>query len=55
MENIVNKLLGTRGGEPVGKNWVERFITRSNKLKIAFNRAKNRQRIQQENLKVISA
>jgi len=34
---MANKLLGTRGGELVGKNWVERFVTRLNKLKIAFN------------------
>ena len=52
---MANKLLGTRGEELVGKNWVERFVTRLNKLKMAFNRAKDRQRIQQEDLKVIGA
>ena len=46
MEDIVNKLLGARGGEPVGKCWVERFVTRLDKLKMAFNQAKDRQRIQ---------
>jgi hypothetical protein len=39
---MADKLLGIRGGEPVGKNWAERFITRSDKLKIALNRAKDR-------------
>ena len=52
---MANKLLGARGGEPVGKNQVERFVTRSDKLKMAFNQAKDRQRIQQEDLEVISA
>jgi len=34
---MANKLLGARGGELIGKCWVERFVTRLNKLKIAFN------------------
>ena len=38
---MVNKLLNARGGEPVSKNWVERFVTHLDKLKIAFNRAKD--------------
>ena len=42
MEDIANKLLDARGGELVGKCWVERFITRLDKLKIAFNRVKDR-------------
>jgi hypothetical protein len=40
--DITDKVLGTRGGEPVGKHWAERFVTRSDKLKMAFNRAKDR-------------
>ena len=52
---MVNKLLGARGRELVGKCWVERFVTRLDKLKMAFNRVKDRQRIQQEDLEVISA
>jgi hypothetical protein len=42
---MADKLLATRGGERVGKNWAERFVTRSAELKTAFNRAKDRQRI----------
>ena len=52
---MANKLLGVRGGEPVGKHQAERFVTRSDRLKIAFNRAKDRQRILQEDLEIISA
>ena len=40
--DMADKLLGIRGGEPVGKNWAERFVTRSDKLKMAFNRVKDR-------------
>ena len=43
--DMADKLLAARGGEPVGKKWVDRFITRSDKLKMTFNRAKDRQRI----------
>jgi hypothetical protein len=53
--DMADKLLGVRGGEPVGKHWAERFVTRSDELKTAFNRAKDRQRILQENLETISA
>jgi hypothetical protein len=35
--DMADKVLGVRGGEPVGKKWAARFITRSNALKIAFN------------------
>jgi hypothetical protein len=52
---MANKLLGMRGGEPVGKHWAERFVTRSGKLKMAFNWAKDRQRILQEDPETISA
>jgi hypothetical protein len=52
---MADKLLGVRGGEPVGKCWAERFVTRSDKLKIAFNQAKDRQRILQEDPETISA
>jgi hypothetical protein len=50
---MADKLLGVRGGEPVGKNWAERFITHSDVLKTAFNWAKDRQRILQEDPEVI--
>jgi hypothetical protein len=55
VSDMADKLLGVRGGKPVGKHWAERFITRSDKLKIAFNQAKDRQRILQEDPAVISA
>ena len=35
--DMADKLLGIRGRELVGKNWAERFVTRLDKLKIAFN------------------
>lgn len=52
---MADKLLGVRGGKPVGKHWAERFVTRSAELKTAFNRAKDRQRILQEDPAVIGA
>jgi hypothetical protein len=53
--DMADKLLGERGSEPVGKCWVSRFVTRSSELKMAFNRAKDRQRILQQDPKVIGA
>ena len=35
--DMADKLLAVRGGEPVGKHWAERFVTRSAELKMAFN------------------
>ena len=52
---MADKILGVRGGELVGKNWATRFVTRSDELKMAFNRAKDRQRILQEDPEVINA
>jgi hypothetical protein len=34
---MVDKVLGVRGSELVSKHWAKRFMTRSDKLKIAFN------------------
>jgi hypothetical protein len=53
--DMADKLLGASGGEPVGKCWAERFVTRSDELKMAFNQAKDRQRILQEDPEIISA
>jgi hypothetical protein len=50
---MADKVLDVRGGEHVGKKWAARFITRSNALKMAFNRAKDKQRILQEDPEVI--
>jgi hypothetical protein len=47
---MADKVLGVRGGEPVSKH-----VTRSDQLKIAFNRAKDRKRILQEDLETIGA
>ena len=52
---MADKLLATRGGQPVGKRWAQRLVTRSDELKMAFNRAKDRQRILQEDPEVIGA
>jgi hypothetical protein len=52
--DIADKLLAERGEELVGKNWPERFVTRTDELKMAFNRAKDRQRILQEDPEIIS-
>jgi hypothetical protein len=53
--DIADKLLAVRGSEPVGKHWAERLVTRSAELKMAFNRAKDRQRILQEDPEIIGA
>ena len=51
---MADKLLAVRGGQPVGKRWAERFITRSDELKMAFNRAKDRQRISRRILRLFA-
>jgi predicted DNA-binding protein with PD1-like motif len=43
--DIADKLLTVCGKEPIRKNWIERFISCLDELKMAFNRAKDRQRI----------
>ena len=53
--DMANKLLAVRDGTPVGKCWPARFVTRTEELKMAFNRAKDRQRIVQEDPDVINA
>ena len=40
--DIANKLLGVRGGEPIGKYWAKYFVIHSDTLKMAFNQAKDR-------------
>ena len=35
--DIADKILAVCGGEPVGKNWAKRLVTRLDKLNIAFN------------------
>ena len=53
--DMANKLLAARGEQQVGKRWAERFVARSDELKMAFNRPKDRQRILQEDPEVIGA
>jgi hypothetical protein len=53
--DMADTLLGVRSDEPVGKHWAERFVTRSDELKMAFNRAKDHQRILQEDPEIIGA
>ena len=52
---MADKLLDAQGRELVGKRWPEGFVTRSDELKMAFNRAKDHQRILQEDPEVIGA
>ena len=40
--DMADKLLAARGGTSVGKNWPGRFVSRTEELKMAFNRAKDR-------------
>jgi hypothetical protein len=53
--DMANKLPGVRSGEPVGMHLDKHFITCSDKLKIAFNWARDTQKILQENPEIISA
>ena len=52
---MAEKLLRERDGEPLGKCWAERFVTRTDDLRTAFSQAKDRQRTQQEDLEIINA
>ena len=52
---MANKILSSRTEERVGKCWALRFISRTDELKMAFSRAKDRQRVLQENPEVINA
>ena len=52
---MADKLLDAQGRKLVGKQWPKRFITRSDELKMAFNQAKDYQRILQEDPEVIGA
>ncbi len=51
---MADKILATRRGGRVGKSWTQRFVSRTDELKMAFNRAKDRQRVLQEDPEVIS-
>lgn len=47
--------MSARDGKLVGKCWARRFVTHSNELKMAFNRAKDHQRKLQEDPEIIRA
>jgi hypothetical protein len=53
--DMADKLLSVRSGKPVGRHWAERFVMRADQLKMAFNQAKDRQRILQEDPETIGA
>jgi hypothetical protein len=41
---MADRLLGDRGGNPTGKNWVDRFIKRTPELRTRWSRPYDRQR-----------
>src|SRR3954453_7657605 len=44
VRDMANKLLRERGGKPIGKNWVDRFIKRTPKLRTRWSRPYDYQR-----------
>jgi hypothetical protein len=38
---MADKLLAIQDGQPVSKHWTEQFVSRLDKLKTAFNQAKD--------------
>jgi hypothetical protein len=53
VEDMANKLLDVRNGEPVGKHWATRFVAHQNTLEMAFNQPKDKQRRLQKDPAVI--
>lgn len=53
MEDTANLLLAKRDASPVGKYWINRFISRQPGLSIRLNRAYNDQRALQEDPAVL--
>lgn len=54
VRDMANNLRATRGKEPIGKNWVDRFLTRRPEVKLRRSRLYNRQRALNEDLRVIT-
>jgi hypothetical protein len=52
---MANLLLKSRGQDPVGTRWAQRFVQRHNELKTRFNRVYNFQRALCEDLELIGA
>jgi hypothetical protein len=44
IQDMADRLLGERGGNPTSKNWVDRFIKRTPELRTRWSRPYNRQR-----------
>ncbi len=53
VEEMANDLLAARGEGPVGKNWVDRFRTRTKEVKLRRSRPYDRQRALNEDTRVI--
>jgi hypothetical protein len=53
--DMARKIVVPQDGLPIGKNWARRFVTRSDELRMAFNRSRDHQRMKQEDPEVISA
>ena len=53
VQEMANDLLAARGEGPVGKNWVDRFRTRTQEVKLRRSRSYDRQRALNENPHVI--
>jgi hypothetical protein len=54
VRDIANDLLAERGGEPVGKHWVDNFKTRTPEIKLKRSRPYDRQRALNEDPRVIT-
>jgi hypothetical protein len=54
VQDMANDLLAERGGEPVGKCWVNNFKTRTPEIKLKGSRSYDRQRALNEDARVIT-
>ena len=53
VRDMADKLLRERGGEAVGKNWVDRFLQRTPELRTRWSRLYDYQRAACEDLAII--
>jgi RecB family endonuclease NucS len=54
VQDMANDLLAERGGEPVGKHWVDNFKTRTLEIKLKRSRLYDCQRALNEDPRVIT-
>jgi hypothetical protein len=54
VQDMANNLLAERGGEPIGKHWVDRFKTRTPEIKLQRSRLYDHQRALNEDPRVIT-